>query len=58
MKFSEKIEPVDLIAIVVLVCGFTLMALHIDSVVGAAITLIIGYYFGHKRKNESSDSIK
>jgi len=53
MSIFSKFEPVDFIASLTLVAGFILMALHIDTVVGGLVTLIVGYYFGHKRQREN-----
>lgn len=55
MSILEKIEPVDIIAIFSLAAGFILMAFHVDTVIGGLVSLIIGYYFGHKRKIESAE---
>lgn len=53
MSVLEKLEPVDIVAFIVLVGGLILISLHIDGIVGGAVTLIVGYYFGHKRKKEN-----
>jgi hypothetical protein len=55
MKLSEKVEPVDLIAVICIIGGFILMACHIDTVVGGIVSLIAGYYFGHKRERENEE---
>jgi len=55
MKVLEKLEPVDVIAIIAIVGGFILMSLKIDTVVGGVITLIAGYYFGHRRRKEDNE---
>lgn len=52
MNPFSKLEPVDIIAIICIVGGFILMACHIDTVVGGVVSLIAGYYFGHKREKE------
>jgi len=39
-------EARDHIAIVVLIGGFTLLALGIDSLVGGILIAVISYYFG------------
>jgi len=53
MSILKKIEVVDVIAIICVIFGFLLMAFHIDTVVGGVVTLIVGYYFGHKRSQEN-----
>ena len=51
-KLSERLfndfDATDLIAIVVIIGGFILMALKIDSVVGGVVTMTAGFYFGRK----------
>jgi len=36
----------DYIAVIVLIGGFTLLALGIDSLVGGVLIAVISYYFG------------
>lgn len=49
----QKLEPVDLVAIICIIGGFILIACKVDTVVGGILSLIAGYYFGHKRKVEN-----
>jgi uncharacterized membrane protein len=51
--FLMKFEPVDCIAIIAIVISFILLYFGVDHVVPAVITMIAGYYFGHKRKQEN-----
>ena len=44
----RKLEPIDLIAIIVLVGGLYLKLKGCDGVVGSLITAIVFYYFGKK----------
>jgi len=44
------IKPIDVISLVILIGCFILIALGKDGFVAATITLIVGYYYGHKRE--------
>ena len=46
-----KLLPEDIIAILVIIGGFTLLAFKIDTVVGGVVTMVTGYYFGRKIRN-------
>lgn len=56
-KFLYKFEPVDIIALVFGLVSFFLLAYGKDGVVSGALALIVGYYFGHKRRNEDNEMI-
>ena len=47
--FFEKLQPVDVIALVVIVGGLYLKLSGADGVVGSLLTAIVFYYFGKKR---------
>jgi len=51
----KNIQPKDLIALVVIIGGFILLAKGIDSVVGGVIIMVATYYF---RKRTEDYSIK
>jgi len=38
----------DIIAIIIILGGFVLIGLHIDTVVGGVVTMTAGFYFGSK----------
>jgi hypothetical protein len=42
-----KIQARDIIAAIALIGAFTLMALGIDHLVGAVISTVVVFYFGH-----------
>jgi len=44
----EKMEPADLIALVIILAGLTLTALHVDGIVGGLVVTVTAYYFGKK----------
>lgn len=44
----KNFEPTDTIAVLIIVGGFILMALHVNTVVGGIMTVTVGYYFGRK----------
>lgn len=44
----NQFDGTDLIALVVIVGGFILMAMKIDTVVGVVVTSVAAYYFGRK----------
>ena len=43
-----KFEPVDIIAVIIIIGAFLLMFFHRDGVVAATLAMIVGYYFGKK----------
>jgi hypothetical protein len=47
-----KFTSTDIIAIIVLVACFLLIANGIDSFVTAAASVVIGYYFGRRKAAE------
>ncbi|NIO03997.1 MAG: hypothetical protein GTN74_05100 [Proteobacteria bacterium] len=49
-------EAQDYIALVVLMGGFTLLALGIDSLVGGILIAVISYYFGMGRYEKNRNS--
>jgi len=49
----KKFEPADFVAVICIVGGLILIGCKIDTVVGGLVSLIAGYYFGHKRKEEN-----
>lgn len=54
MRLGLNWKPRDVVAVVVIIGGMALMALHIDTVVGAAVTLVTAYYFGRRKDNEDA----
>ena len=55
-KFCDfnTFDATDLIALVTIIGGFILIGCHIDTVVGAVVTSVAGFYFGgrwHKNRN-------
>jgi hypothetical protein len=46
----SKFYPADLIALICIIGGLILIGMKIDTVVGGLISLIAGYYFGHKSR--------
>ena len=42
----QQMKPADLIALVVIIGGLTLMALHIDGIIGGLLVSVTAYYFG------------
>jgi len=47
-KFFEKIEPSDIIAVIVLVGGLVLKFRGFDGLVGTLLTAVVIYYFGDR----------
>lgn len=47
-KLIDGFDATDLIALVIILGGFLLLALGIDTVVGGVITMVAGFYFGRK----------
>jgi hypothetical protein len=48
-------EARDYIAIVTILCGMILLALEIDSLVGAILIAVISYYFGMRTEGGCRD---
>lgn len=46
----EKMEPTDLIAIIVIIGGLALKFCGADGLVGTLLTAIVFFYFGEKSK--------
>jgi hypothetical protein len=44
----RKLDHADLVALIILVTGFSLLAFHIDGTVGAVTTMAAGWWFGKK----------
>ena len=44
----DKFDSQDVIAIIIILGGFILIGLHIDTVVGGVVTMVAGFYFGSK----------
>lgn len=44
----DSFDSQDIIAIIIILGGFILIGLHIDTVVGGVVTMTAGYYFGRK----------
>lgn len=49
-KVYDGFDAQDILAMVVIIGGFILMAFKIDTVVAGLMTLVAGYYFGRKAK--------
>ena len=47
-KIFNDFDATDLIAFVIIVGGFILLGLGIDTVVGGVLTMTAGFYFGRK----------
>ena len=47
----KKTEPQDIIALVVIIGGFTLKFTGADGLVGSLLTAIVFYYFGKKGRD-------
>ena len=47
-KLINNFDATDLIAILIIMGGFVLLAMGIDTVVGGVITMVAGFYFGRK----------
>ena len=45
------IQPRDIIAAIILIGGFVLMAMHVNTVVGGIVIAVVAYYF-RKRAEE------
>ena len=44
----DKKKPPDVVALVVLCAGFTLIYLGRDGIVGSLLTMVVAFYFGEK----------
>ena len=44
----DNFDATDLIAIIIILGGFVLLSMKIDTVVGGVITMVAGFYFGRK----------
>ena len=55
---KNKITPLnsfdanDIIALTIIIGGFVLLAMGIDTVVGGVITMVAGFYFGSKTNRQ------
>lgn len=54
MKIFDKLEPVDIIAVLLLISCLFLKYKGLDGGVTTTVAVIVGYYFGHKRKAENN----
>lgn len=43
-----KWQPQDIIALVVIIGGLTLIAIGKDGTIGALVSAVVAFYFGHK----------
>lgn len=48
-KLMEKINPRDVIAVVVIIGCMTLIGLGKDGFIGAILISVVAYYYGHER---------
>ena len=55
MKFIDRIQPRDIIAVLILAALFGCKLKGMDGVVDAAIALIIGYYFSKRVFEEKAE---
>jgi len=58
MKFMDRVQPRDVIALVVLIAIFTLLVLGFDGWLQGIGAVIIGYYFSkrvYEEKNPNGD---
>ena len=51
--FLERVMPRDIIAVLVLLCGFGLLAYGMDGTVTAIMAAIVGYYFSKRVYEEN-----
>jgi len=51
----NKFEPVDIIAIIVIIGAFVLMSVTNNEIVGTILTSICFYYFGKKGRAPKED---
>ena len=47
-SWINDFDATDMVALVILIGGFILMGLGIDTVVGGVVTMVAGFYFGRK----------
>lgn len=50
-EFTEKWEPVDCIAVIVIIGGLILVGQGINGLVGTLLTSIVFFYFGKKDRS-------
>jgi len=53
--FWDKVQPRDVIAVIVLAMLFTCKALGLNGLIDAAIALVIGYYFSKRVYEEKNN---
>ena len=54
----QKMNPADLVAIIVIIGGFILKFGGADGLVGTLLTAIVFYYFGKQRKIVEVEKVK
>ena len=47
-KLMERMRPIDLLAMIVVIGSFILIGLGHDGVVSSVLMAIVGFYFGFK----------
>jgi len=52
-NFNKIFGPRDVIACIVLFCGFTLLYFGIDTIVGGVVIAVVTYYFVRTEKNDN-----
>ena len=52
--FFKKLQPKDIIAVIILLCGFYLLAKGIDHIVGGVVIAVTTYYFVVPRKHDNT----
>jgi len=57
-KFFEKVEPIDIIAFLVIVGGLILVGSHINGLVGSLLTAVVFYYFGKKGRAPNNTNVQ
>ena len=50
--FFQKLRPVDVIGLVIVIIGFFLLLNGVDHIVGALLLGVGAYYFGHARNDD------
>ena len=56
-KFFSYLRPADVIALVVLIFGFTLLLRGVNGVVAGIVIAVVAYYFaGAKNRDYKKDS--
>jgi len=53
---SETMEARDYIALLTVAGSFLLLALKVDSLVGAILIAVVSYYFGNERSKNRNGS--